>query len=528
MGDLARLEHRLAGFSHKRRLYAGLEVDGHRPAAAGTGGFDFGVVRIREVSSDLGVPTSVWKVHTVGLVSGSTDEALERELSFARHLQLAAVICPLELGERNELCRLLRSHLLDPTAPPILISTGWTELEWRRWHRVRKLVGWDPRLTLCLEASVAPADLDHFLSEPVECIRFDGAFDRDAVRRLYRNRTERVVLARGTAERRAELERLFDDAWRDTTDRERVTADRDEDLVPPVEPLSVDMRSGTYAHFEEATAKYDLYAQALLAVAPRERVVIAGAGRGPLVSAALRAMPAAHVTAVEKNANAVRTLEDRNRRDWGGRVEIVRGDMRAVTVEPADLIVSELLGSFGDNELAPECLEGAERFLREGGVMMPRATTSFLAPLFAPRLARVEAPAGVTLARARLLAEPKACLQFEHPARNQDHRRRVTLSFIASIDAVLNGFAGFFEAELLDGVPLLSTRPATATEGLEGWAPLFFPIHDPVDIKAGDEIRCTMVRDTDGKRVWYEWIVDAPRVLPIHNAGGCVASMSLF
>lgn len=31
--------------------------------------------------------------------------------------------------------------------------------------------------------------------------------------------------------------------------------------------------------------------------------------------------------------------------------------------EKADILVSELLGSFGDNELSPECLDGAQRFL---------------------------------------------------------------------------------------------------------------------------------------------------------------------
>lgn len=29
----------------------------------------------------------------------------------------------------------------------------------------------------------------------------------------------------------------------------------------------------------------------------------------------------------------------------------------------ADIMVSELLGSFGDNELSPECLDGAQAFL---------------------------------------------------------------------------------------------------------------------------------------------------------------------
>lgn len=41
------------------------------------------------------------------------------------------------------------------------------------------------------------------------------------------------------------------------------------------------------------------------------------------------------------------------------------GDMRMIQVpEPGDIIVSELLGSFGDNELSPECLDGAMRFLK--------------------------------------------------------------------------------------------------------------------------------------------------------------------
>ncbi len=30
----------------------------------------------------------------------------------------------------------------------------------------------------------------------------------------------------------------------------------------------------------------------------------------------------------------------------------------------ADILVSELLGSFGDNELSPECLDGAQKFLK--------------------------------------------------------------------------------------------------------------------------------------------------------------------
>jgi hypothetical protein len=50
---------------------------------------------------------------------------------------------------------------------------------------------------------------------------------------------------------------------------------------------------------------------------------------------------------------------------WGSRVTVVSSDMRVWKApEKCDILVSELLGSFGDNELSPECLDGAQRFLK--------------------------------------------------------------------------------------------------------------------------------------------------------------------
>ena len=46
-------------------------------------------------------------------------------------------------------------------------------------------------------------------------------------------------------------------------------------------------------------------------------------------------------------------------------MQLLFGDMRLIDVpEKVDVLVSELLGSFGDNELSPECLDGAMRFLK--------------------------------------------------------------------------------------------------------------------------------------------------------------------
>lgn len=50
---------------------------------------------------------------------------------------------------------------------------------------------------------------------------------------------------------------------------------------------------------------------------------------------------------------------------WGEQVTVVSCDMREWKApEKTDILVSELLGSFGDNELSPECLDGAQRFLK--------------------------------------------------------------------------------------------------------------------------------------------------------------------
>ncbi|KAH3824363.1 hypothetical protein DPMN_126198 [Dreissena polymorpha] len=58
-------------------------------------------------------------------------------------------------------------------------------------------------------------------------------------------------------------------------------------------------------------------------------------------------------------------LENLKEELWGDKVDVVSCDMRHWEAPiRADILVSELLGSFGDNELSPECLDGAQRFLK--------------------------------------------------------------------------------------------------------------------------------------------------------------------
>jgi protein arginine N-methyltransferase 5 len=77
--------------------------------------------------------------------------------------------------------------------------------------------------------------------------------------------------------------------------------------------------------------------------------------------------------------------------------------MRKVEMpEKVDILVSELLGSFGDNEASPECLDGAMRFLKRkltaferdhpfisptaDGISIPSSYTAYLSPISSSKL----------------------------------------------------------------------------------------------------------------------------------------------
>jgi protein arginine N-methyltransferase 5 len=162
--------------------------------------------------------------------------------------------------------------------------------------------------------------------------------------------------------------------------------------------------------------------------------------------------------AIEKNPNAVLTLESRNAEQWGGRVTVVATDMRRWKPEVrADILVSELLGSFGDNELSPECLDGAQAFLAPDGVSIPASSTSFLTPLSAPKLhidiatsrdpsKGMETPYVVLLHAAYRLAEPKPLFHFVHPNHDAsgpdggpDNERYVVHVLVCSLSTCFNG-----------------------------------------------------------------------------------------
>ncbi|MCJ1413986.1 methyltransferase protein [Xylographa parallela] len=384
-------------------------------------------------------------------------------------------------------------------------------------------------------------------------------------------------------------------------------------LQVPLQPLTDNLESMTYEVFEKDPVKYDLYELAVRQALrdwrdegkptsnPDGRVVvtIAGAGRGPLVTRALRASKAENVAidlwAVEKNPNAYVLLQRHNKEDWDRTVTVVQSDMRSwkgpshhdpstftlpnstihqpsdassnPTHYPIDILISELLGSFADNELSPECLDGILHLLAPTcGISIPRAYTAFLTPIAAPKLhadlssrnswdpTASDTPAVVWLHAIdylSLAAKPSDTSEdnssnlkgknkappadsttptppipssplilptwsFHHgpqssvPSSNTHNTRHARLSFRTRHRGVCHGLGGYFEAVLYPGIEL-STNPETMerkSAGMISWFPIFFPLRTPLYLPDHSLLVVNIWRQTDGRKVWYEWMVE--------------------
>ncbi|KAM6188359.1 protein arginine N-methyltransferase 5 isoform 3-T3 [Sarcoramphus papa] len=479
-------------------------------------------------------------------VRRNSEAAMLQELNFGAYLGLPAFLLPLTQAENPNLARVLCAHLhtghhsamfwvrvpllapedvrddlIGNEAVPEGGPEGAAEEKtWLWWHNFRTLCDYNKRVGVALEVGAdlpSGAAIDRWLGEPVKAAILPTSV-------FLTNKKGFPVLSR--------LHQRL--------------------VFRLLKPLMDNLESQTYEVFEKDPIKYSQYQQAiykcLLDRVPEEEkdssvqvVMVLGAGRGPLVNATLRAARQAarrvRVYAVEKNPNAVVTLESWQYEEWGAQVTVVPRDMREWQApEGADLVVSELLGSFADNELSPECLDGAQHCLKADGVSIPCTYTSFLAPISSSKLynevracrerdrdpeAQFEMPYVVRLHNFHQLAPPQPCFSFQHPNPDptQDNSRYRRLSFRVEVNTVLHGFAGYFETTLYGDITL-SIRPETHSPGMFSWFPIFFPIKQPLTVRAGEEVSVAFWRCATPKKVWYEWAVTAPACSALHNPTG--------
>lgn len=342
-------------------------------------------------------------------------------------------------------------------------------------------------------------------------------------------------------------------------------------LQPPLQPLADNLESATYEVFEGDPVKYDQYEKAIVEAMTEWRelkkptstatpenpsnpelvVTVAGAGRGPLVTRALRAAESTgtpiQIWALEKNQDAYVYLLRKNKVEWGNKVTLVKTDMRGWegprlkgredVIGTVDILVTELLGSFGDNELSPECLDGIQNHLaRPHGISIPHSYTAHLSPISTPRLfadisSRVvsdpnafETPWVVRLFAIDYVAQNpvdhprfQQAWEFVHPVEvaradefaavhgkaakyvtggvssmaggsgtNEHNARHCHLTFVCLTRGVIHGLAGFFESVLYASqtnagkkpveISILPDQIDQKSKDMVSWFPIFFPL----------------------------------------------------
>ncbi|RYP79205.1 hypothetical protein DL771_000183 [Monosporascus sp. 5C6A] len=310
-------------------------------------------------------------------------------------------------------------------------------------------------------------------------------------------------------------------------------------------PATEYLRSYNYKVFERDPVKYDLYEQAIRQALvdwaeqqkPRSGdegrlvVVVAGAGYGGLVTRALKAAKENHTPielwAIERNPNAHVVLQQKNARDWGGVVQVVCEDIRSwkgpsrrqlqgemigeesLGRYPVDIVISELIGTFGDNELSPECLDGFIPLLGPWGISIPCSYTSFVTPIAAPKF--YIHPTLQTLAAKGTVSqyELPTCGYFESLDYLSFKQGSTSAAGPGALGAC-HGLAGYFECILYPGIEL-STNPNTyevKSPDMLSWFTMFFPLEIPLNAESGSEMVVRMWRQTDNTKVWYEWMVE--------------------
>jgi len=268
--------------------------------------------------------------------------------------------------------------------------------------------------------------------------------------------------------------------------------------------------------------------------------MILGAGRGGFVKRSLKVQAANpdikfKIYAVDKNKVSLTALERRKTQEnWPDFVYVCSGDIRTwvpANGDKAHIIISELLGSFGDNELSPECLIGAEtRIGHPDVIMLPYMYRSFIVP------AKVkiyfedgDSPYVVKLQGERRANKPLEVFRFAHPGVSITEMRK-TLIFTSRMNLTINSLIGYFECKIINNIGF-STNPDPSAGDLPfepwmtSWFPLAFPVLKPIRVSKGQRIKVEFVRKFDDNKVWYEWSCaveesGAWSQARVHNIGG--------
>jgi protein arginine N-methyltransferase 1 len=275
-----------------------------------------------------------------------------------------------------------------------------------------------------------------------------------------------------------------------------------------------------YRDMIDDPVRREAYERALAAaIEPGASVIEIGTGVGYFAIVACRA-GAARVVAIEPDPAIQLAAEIARLNGCADRIRFVQDLSTRVTLEPADVLVSDLRGVLPLTESHLQSIVDARRrLLRPGGALIPRRDTMWVAITEAPPSTMDSIPVnsrGIDLSpldRAvanswwKIRLTPDRLLTEGHAWHAIDYRtvERSDIEGTVELDAIRSGQARglcvWFDTELYDGVGFSNAPGAPPT--IYGQA--FFPLPDPIPLERNDRIRLELRAKLVGSDHVWTW-----------------------
>jgi protein arginine N-methyltransferase 1 len=263
------------------------------------------------------------------------------------------------------------------------------------------------------------------------------------------------------------------------------------------------------------------YKRAIEEVGCRGNVVDVGCGSGILSMFAASA-GADKVYAIEVTDAIKLAQKLANANNFGDKIDFLNDYAQNIELDvKADLIISEWMGYFAMEEYMFDAVQIIrDRYLANNGIMIPSAINLYFAPIENRELYYNRGPGfwnsdffgynfnvGVkkenptdrskrcVVPPESLIASSALLLHFDCLKDNCSafHFSR-DVEWVASRDAFLHGFCGYFDAVLTERI-ILSTSPMSPTTH---WQQIYYPIEE-ISIKKSDVIRINMITSSGSR-----------------------------
>jgi protein arginine N-methyltransferase 1 len=268
--------------------------------------------------------------------------------------------------------------------------------------------------------------------------------------------------------------------------------------------------------------RVEAYRQAIHAVVrPGDVVVDVGTGTGLLAVFAAEA-GAAKVYGIDWGGVQATAQQVAKANGYGDVITVLKGDAKQIALpEPADWVISELMGNYGLEEDVMSILKEGRRWLKPTGGFLPGRLTLHVAPATAPEthalvrfwetadlgidLSPVARAACNDLQRAdpadlTLLADPVTWATVV-PAELTVPHARGRADFTVRESGLCHGFAGWFTADLAPSVILRNSPADPPTH----WGCAMLPLVSPLALTAGDALTIDIQVVSVSGRVMWTW-----------------------